>query len=294
MRRTVKQPLFKVFLYVVFALFIFWICFPFLWLVFSSIVNVKELGAVPPHWIPKEPTLNNFRAVFSGNYNATAETGYNDGTWQGRTGILNVMFNSFYIAGLVALLNVLVGGLAAYSISRFRTTLNRSLYLVFLGSRVLPPMALVMPFFIVFKHLGLINTPWALIISYNLFILPLSIWLLKVYFDKVPADVEEMSLIDGLNRYGALFRIIIPMAIPGFVAVFIMSMLESWSEFFYALVLTDQMTVPPLLIEFRQTQQVLWNQQAAASVLAVLPPLVVVLVLQNRIVSGLTAGAVKG
>jgi multiple sugar transport system permease protein/trehalose/maltose transport system permease protein len=155
-------------------------------------------------------------------------------------------------------------------------------------------MGMIIPFFIVFRRLNLINTPWALILSYNLFILPLSIWLLKSYFDRVPPDLEEMSMIDGLGRLGALFRIVIPVAVPGFIAVFIMAMMEGWSEFFFALVLTDELTLPPVLIGFEQMHQINWTTMAAATVMAIIPPLTLVLILQKYIITGLTAGAVKG
>jgi ABC-type glycerol-3-phosphate transport system permease component len=233
--------------------------------------------------------------VIAGKFNlSTDDVGLIAGTYENVQPVLPAMLNSFYIAFIVASYNMVVGGLSAYSMSRFRTKTNRSLYMIFLGSRVLPPMAMIIPFFLLFKTMNIINTPWVLVLSYNLFILPLSIWLLKAYFDKVPTDLEEMGMIDGLNRIGSLFRIVIPVAIPGFVAVFIMSMLECWSEFFFALVLTDQLTMPPVLIGFRQIEQILWNQMAAAAVLTVIPPVIFVIILQKYIITGLTAGAVKG
>lgn len=187
-----------------------------------------------------------------------------------------------------------IGGLAAYSISRFRTRVNNTLYLTFLISRVLPPMGMIIPFFIIFKKLNLINTPWALVISYNLLILPLAVWLLKGYFDSVPVDVEESALVDGATRFQTLLKILLPVAIPGFVATFIMSFMEGWSEFFFALTLTDEMTLPPVLAGFQRMEQINWNTLAAATVLTVVIPLTLTLVLQKYIISGLTAGAIKG
>ena len=171
--------------------------------------------------------------------------------------------------------------------------MNSSLFYFVIASRVLPGIGMIIPFFIMYRYLNLINTPLALILSYNLFVLPLTIWLLKGYFDNVPADLEEMALVEGLNRFSALVRIVIPVAIPGFIAVFVMSMMECWSEFFFALVLTDQLTLPPVLIGFENIQQIQWNIMAAATVVTVIPPVVVVLILQKYIVRGLTAGAVK-
>ncbi len=110
-----------------------------MWVVFSSFVTLKELGAVPPHWIPQEPTLNNYRSVMTGKFSITEETGYDVGTYESARSVLPAMLNSFYISFIVATFNILVGGLAAYSMSRFKTRTNRALYLTFLGSRVLPP-----------------------------------------------------------------------------------------------------------------------------------------------------------
>jgi len=144
-----------------------------------------------------------------------------------------------------------------------------------------------------FRIINVINTPWALILSYNLFILPLTIWLLKGYFDNVPVDLEEMALIEGLSRFKALLLIVVPVAIPGFIAVFIMAMMESWSEFFFALILTNQLTLPPILVGFEQMEQIQWNVMAAATVITIIPPVIVALILQKYIITGLTSGAVK-
>lgn len=290
MNYAIKRKAFKILLYIGFAIFIFWILFPFSWVFISSFMTQKELGAIPPHWIPKEPTLNNFSSVILGRATAGGAHGITEKTKV----ILPAMFNSFYISLIVALYNTVIGGIAAYSMSRFRTKINHSLYLTFIGSRVLPPMAMMIPFFVIFRKFNMINTPWALILSYNLFVLPLTIWLLKGYFDTVPVAVEEMALVDGATRFQALFKILVPIAIPGFIATFIMAFMEGWSEFFYALTLTDQMTLPPTLAGFQRMEQINWNTLAAATVLAVILPITLALILQKYIISGLTAGAIKG
>ncbi len=285
-----RKNIVKVVLYLAFAVFVFWILFPFIWVFISSFMTQRELGVIPPRWIPHEPTLDNYRSVILGQ----ARAGGMHGTTTATRAILPSMMNSFYISFVVALFNCFIGGLAAYSMSRFRTLVNRSLYLAFLTSRILPPMAMIIPFFILFRRTQMINSPWALIFSYNLMILPLVIWLLKGYFDTVPVDVEEMSLIDGATRFQALFHILLPVAVPGFIATFILSFMEGWSEFFYALTLTNQLTLPPVLAGFQQMEQINWNTMAAATVLTVIPPVMLALVLQRYIISGLTAGAIKG
>jgi len=280
-------------LYLAFFMFVFWIVFPFLWVIISSFMNIDELGAVPPHWIPKSPTLANYRSVLLGVYEGKNTYG-TYGSGQKAETILPALRNSFLIAFIVSFINILVGGLAAYSISRFKTRLNKTLFYTLITSRILPPIGMVIPFFVIFRFMKFINTPMALIISYNLFVLPMTIWLLKGYFDNVTTDLEEMALVEGLSRIRALLLIVIPVAIPGFIAVFIMSMMECWSEFFFALVMTDQMTLPPVLIGFEKMEQIQWNVMAAATVVTVIPPVVLALFLQKYIVTGLTAGAVKG
>ena len=280
-------------LYIALALFIFWIIFPFLWVVISSFMNINELGAIPPHWIPKRPTLNNYKSVLFGVYEGKNTYG-TYGAGQKAETIIPALINSVVISLVVSFINILVGGLAAYSISRFRTRMNKSIFYSIIASRILPPIGMVIPFFIIFRIIKVINTPLALILSYNLMVLPITIWLLKSYFDNVPADLEEMALVEGLSRFKALLLIVIPIAIPGFIAVFIMSMMECWSEFFFALVLTDQMTLPPVLIGFEKMEQIQWNVMAAATVVTVVPPVVVALIMQKYIVTGLTAGAIKG
>ena len=292
MRSSRKNHILKAISYAGFALFTFWIIFPFLWVVISSFMTISELGAVPPHWIPKEPTLSNYKSVLLGIYEGNQIIG-GYGAGQKAETILPALKNSFVIALVVSFINIMIGGLAAYSISRFRTKMNSSLFYFVIASRVLPGIGMIIPFFIMYRYLNIIDTPLALILSYNLFVLPLTIWLLKGYFDNVPADLEEMALVEGLTRLSALIRIVIPVAIPGFIAVFVMSMMECWSEFFFALVLTDQLTLPPVLIGFENIQQIRWNIMAAATVVTVVPPVVVVLFLQKYIVRGLTAGAVK-
>ncbi len=286
----IRKSILVVLLYIGFAGFVFWILFPFVWVFISSFMNQGELGAIPPHWIPHQPTLDNYSSVILGK--ASAQLVH--GTTEKTKVILPTMFRSFYISFIVSLVNIFIGGLAAYSISRFKTRFNNGLYLTFLISRVLPPMGMIIPFFIIFRRLNLINTPWALIISYNLLILPLVIWLLKGYFDSVPIDVEESALVDGANRFQTFTKILLPVAIPGFVATFIMSFMECWSEFFFALTLTDEMTLPPVLAGFQNMEQINWTTLAAATVLTLIIPITLALVLQKYIISGLTAGAIKG
>ena len=141
-----------------------------------------------------------------------------------------------------------------------------------LVSRVVPAIAIITPFFVLFRVTGLINTPFALIFSYLLFTLPLSIWLLKSYFDALSPEIEEAAMVDGASRLRILWIIVAPLAAPGLIATGLLVFLESWSEFFYANVLTNQLTVPPLLASYNSLQTFSWNTLAAATVLSLIPP----------------------
>ena len=161
-------------------------------------------------------------------------------------------------------------------------------------TRVLPALSLIVPLFIILRKLRLINTIWALIFTYTIFILPLTIWILREYFDTLARDIEEMALIDGATRWQAFRMVIAPLAVPGLIAVGVMAFMEAWSEFFFALTLTNSLTYPPLLMSFRNLHQVNWNALAAATTLGVIPPVVVAFVFQRYLVRGLSEGAVKG
>jgi ABC-type glycerol-3-phosphate transport system permease component len=189
--------------------------------------------------------------------------------------------------------NLIIGGLAGYAYSRYRFRGSRAGYFFLLASRVVPGIAIVVPFFVVFRSIGLINTPWALVLAYNLFTLPLSIWLLKSYFDHLPREVEEAAFVDGAGRLRTIAVIVAPLARPGLVATGLLIFLEAWSEFFYAVVLTNSLTVPPLLASYQSLQTFTWNTLAAATVVSLVPPILLAVVFQRYIVSGLSTGAVK-
>ena len=276
----------------VFALaFGFWILFPFYWMITSSFMTPAELGAVPPHWIPRNPTTQNYVQVTTGE-TSNAKSAYGSGTEGQR--FPRALYYSFLVGICVAAFNLVVGALAGYSFARFRFFGSNVSYLLFLGSRALPTMALIIPMFIVYRNLGMIDTPWALVISYNVFTLPMTIWVLKEYFSTIPVDIEEMAMIDGATRLQAFVKVVLPIAGPGLTAAGLIAFMESWSEFFYALCLTNQLTFPPLLAGFRRLEQVNWNALAAAAVLGVIPPVLLALLFQRFLVAGLSRGAVKG
>ncbi len=276
--------------YFAFFCLLFWIGFPVYYMLITSFMDPPELGAKPPHWIPQEPTLENYREVIIGE---TGQRGsYGSTTEFSR--MMPALLNSTIVSLAVVLLNLVIGGMAAYAFSRFDFRLSRIAYIGVLMTRVLPALSLIVPLFIILRKLKLINTLWALILTYTIFILPLTIWILREYFDTLARDIEEMALIDGATRWQAFRMVVAPLAVPGLIAVSVMSFMEAWSEFFFALTLTNSLTYPPLLMSFRNLAQVNWNALAAATIVGVIPPVIVAFVFQRYLVRGLSEGAVKG
>lgn len=277
-----------VFIYFCFVLFGIWVLAPLWFTVHSSFSNPSEMSIRPPNWIPAKPTLGNYISVFT---SATDKSGQYTSQQAGR--MWRAMSNSLIVGLLVAFSNILIGGFAGYAYSRYRFRGSKAGYLFLLATRVVPGIAIIVPFFAVFREVGLIDTPWALIISYNLFTLPFSVWLLKSYFDRLPREIEEAAYVDGASRLRTIFVIVAPLARPGLVATLLLIFLESWSEFFYAMVLTNSLTVPPLLASYQSLQTFTWNVLAAATVVSLIPPIILAVIFQRYIVSGLTQGAVK-
>lgn len=280
----------KTLTYFAFFCLLFWVGFPVYYMLMTSFMDPPELGAKPPNWIPKEPTIENYREVIIGE---TGQRGsYGSTTEFSR--MMPALLNSTFVSVAVVFFNLIIGGMAAYGFSRFEFRFSRAAYLGVLMTRVLPALSLIVPLFIILRKLGLINTLWALIFTYTIFILPLTIWILREYFDTLARDIEEMALIDGATRLQAFRIVVLPLAVPGLIAVGVMSFMEAWSEFFFALTLTNSLTYPPLLMSFRNLAQVNWNALAAATVVGVIPPVIVAFVFQRYLVRGLSEGAVKG
>jgi ABC-type glycerol-3-phosphate transport system permease component len=286
-----KRPTVRgVIVYACFALFIFWILFPLWFTAMSSIMTERELASVPPHWLPQQPTLKNYGAVLFG----TVQGAFVSQTATGiGSAVVRALGMSFLIGMVVALFNVVVGGITAYGYSRFSFPGRNVGFFVVMASRVVPAIAIVLPFFILFRNLDLIGSPLALIISYNVFTLPLAIWVISGYLDGLPRELEDSARVEGAKELQVLFHVVAPLALPGLIAAGLLVFLECWSEFFYALVLTNELTIPPVLVGFQNGDQFTWTSLSAATMLSLIPPMVLALVFQRYVVSGLTKGAFR-
>ncbi len=283
-RRRFGQKLLFSLLTIPVLLFIF---FPLLWLFSASLSTQIELFTVPPHWIPQHPTLQNYMDIFFPSQAASSVP---------KTFAV-ALLNSMKIASAVTIICILIGSLAAYALVRIPFGLNRSIQLGLIATRMIPEVSLILPLFIIASSLQLINKPIVLILTYMSFALPYAIWLMMAYFQTVPVDLEEAARLDGCSRLGILFRVVMPISVPGLVSTAMFVFLLAWDEFFYALIFTstlDAKTVPVALAEFVGRYVVNVNGMMAGGILAAIPPVLVALIFQRYIVSGMTAGAVKG
>ena len=265
----------------------FFIFFPLLWLFSASLSNQVELFSVPIHWIPEHPTFQNYLDIFFPSLAASSVP---------RT-FATALWNSIKIASAVTIICIFVGSLAAYALTRIPFGFNRSIQLGIIATRMIPEVSLVLPLFIIASSLQLINKPIVLIITYMSFALPYAIWLMAAYFQTVPVELEDAARLDGCSRVGILFRVVMPISVPGLVSTAMFVFLLAWDEFFYALIFTSTLaakTVPVAIAEFVGRYVVNINGMMAGGILAAVPPVLVALIFQRYIVRGMTAGAVKG
>jgi ABC-type glycerol-3-phosphate transport system permease component len=207
------------------------------------------------------------------------------------------IINSLVIAGTTTMLAVVIGAPAAYAIARLRFRWRHVMAAAILAISVFPQIAILSPLFLILRAVHLIDTYPGLVLPYMTFSLPLAIWLMAAFFRQLPRDLEEAAMMDGASRARAALEIMLPLAAPGIATSAILTFLYAWNEFLFALSFTlgpHRQTVPVAIALFRGQYQVPWGQVLAAAVVASLPVAAIVLAFQRRIVSGLTAGAVKG
>ncbi len=253
--------------------------FPFAWMALSSIKQLNELYTVPPHWWPEAPTLANYaKVIFDSNIPKY---------------FLNSVIISVGSTGLALLLAIF----ASYGFARYKFK-GRPLFQAFvLIGQLLPTAAIIVPLFITLRVLGLVNTFWGMILVYMIITLPLSVWMLTSYFKAIPVELEEAAIIDGCSRLGVLFRITLPLSLPGIIAVLVYAFVTTWNEFIFALCFATDSSVKTLPIgiaEFSTEFNTDWGAVMAASVVMTIPIALLFFSMQRYFVSGLMSGAVKG
>ncbi|WP_067283390.1 carbohydrate ABC transporter permease [Streptomyces jeddahensis] len=265
--------------YVALLAYLVFLAFPFLWLVSTAFKPPRELASLHPTWIPKDPTLANFRQAFD------------------EQPLLGAALNSLVAAIGAALIAVVIATPMAYVMARRRTLLARAATGWVVVSQAFPFVLVIIPLFLVLKELRLINSVPGLIMVYVVWALPFALWMLVGYVRAVPAELEEAAAVDGAGRVRTLVSVVAPLLAPGLVATALFAFISAWNEFFFALVLLktpEKQTLPVVLTHFIGAEGVAdLGPLAAAAFLATLPSLVVFAIIQKRITSGMLAGAVK-
>jgi multiple sugar transport system permease protein len=260
------------------AVFLLAWAFPIVWSVLSSFKNERDVLAYPPK-LMFEPTLAAYRDVLFGS-----------------ASILPNLWSSFVISIGTTVVTMLMAVPAAYALARLRIPGKRFAGFYILATQMLPPVGIIIPYFLILRNIGWMDTYQGIILIYLSFSLPFAIWLLVSYFEDIPYEMEEAAYIDGASRMKTLWRIIIPQVQGGIAVTVVFVFLNAWNEFLFAVVLSGN-TVRPVTIamfNFVSVEQTLWAKLGAVSVLAMLPVIVLGVVAQKHIVKGLTVGAVKG
>jgi multiple sugar transport system permease protein len=252
--------------------------FPFLYLLFTSFKTPIDTIAVPPTILPREWTLENYTNAL------------------GRSGVVASFINSIQTAIISTVLSLVLAVPAAYGITRYKTVSGRIFIMAALVTRMVPPVAIGIPLASMMASLGLSDTPIALSIAHTTISLPLSIWLMSSFFEAVPKDLEEAATVDGCSRLGALWRVVIPVVSGGIAVTAIFAFLASWNEFLFALLMTAirSQTTPVVIANFQTQFGLDWGSMTALAAVYSIPVILLTLLLQRKIVAGMTLGAVKG
>jgi len=259
------------------GLFVVFVLLPIYWMVITSIKPTSDYLTVPPVWFPAEPTIVHYTAALF--------------SYRGLDGLINSMI----VASSATVLSCLFGTLMAYSMARFHTGGEHLAFWV-LSQRFLPPVAIVLPIFLLFRNWHLYDTHVGLILAYTFMTLPLSVWMMYAYFRQLPRSLEDAALVDGLSRWQALWMVAVPLAAPGIVAAAVFVFIAVWTEFFFALILTSRhaFTLPTVFRAFLGFQGAQYGEACALATTSLVPSIALGILVQRHLVRGLTLGALRG
>ena len=273
-----RRPLTTVFLYLLVIVTLVVLLFPFYWMFVTAIRPGNELLAYPPRFFPGDGSFDAFTKVLR------------------ESNIFRWFLNSTIVTGFTILLAVPISALAGYAMSRFKFRGVAETGYLLLTARMLPASLLIIPLYAIFAQLGLINNFAALVIANTTFIVPFGAWMLKGFFDSIPRDLEDAAMIDGTSAFMALVRVVIPLSLPGLAATTIYCAILTWGEFVFASTLMSgesRWTGPIGIASFNQQYQVQWNEIMAASLIFIVPVILLFAFLERFLVQGIAAGGVK-
>lgn len=267
---------------------------PFTWMVISSVSTQAELLSIPPHWIPQQPTLETYQALLGGgsiSYRGIGEVAAPIKAF-GRAAL-----NSLVIAVSTTVLCLVLGTLAAFAFANFRFRFKSQLYFLILAVQLIPSISLVVPLYLVLQKLGLSDSYLGMTLVYATFTMAFVIWVMTGYLLTIPKELADAGRIDGCTRLGALWYVVLPLVRPGLLATGSLAFITAWDEFLFALLFTNTLaakTLPVVISEFSTQFSLEYGLMMTGGVLASLPPVVLAFLFRKQLVSGLTAGAVKG
>jgi len=267
--------------YLVLVVIAFYMLFPFYWAIRSALTKDSDLFVTPVQYIPNNPTLENFGNALTG-------------------GVLKpALINSAVVAASVTLLSLVIGASAAYALGRLQFRGRTVMMYVILSMTIFPQIAILGALYTMFSDFGIINTSWSLIISYLIFTLPFTVWVLQSFFRTMPKELEESAYVDGASPFRTFWAVMLPLAAPGLVTTGLLAFINAWNEYLYAvsfLQTSDHYTVPVAIAAWPSSSQYNhpWGEIMAGTVVVTVPLIILVLIFQRRLVAGLTAGAVKG
>ncbi len=250
---------------------------PYIWMFISSITPEKDMD-IEFRYFPRNPTLENYGRIFQ------------------KINFSSNMKDSLIVAFATMVLGLGISVTASYSFSRFKFRGRNYLLIQFLVINMFPIVLLLIPLFVIMRVLNLIDTYFALIIAYSTFTIPFSVWMMTSFFNAIPTEVDESALVDGCNRFSAMLRVVIPIAMPGISATGIYIFITAWNEFLYAAILTGTKvrTIPVALQNLIGEYEIAWGLLTAGGIISAIPVIILFFFIQKRLISGMTAGAVKG
>ena len=265
--------------YGIIALICIFSLFPIVWALGTSFKTQAQIYALPPEWLPAPYTFDNYLQVLLD------------------ASMLRYFMNTAVVSLGATCISLAIGILAAYGFSRYKFPGAKTLLASILFTRVLPRVTLIVPFYITLRNLKLLNTYPGLILVYLMVVMPISVWMLKGFFDNIPLEIEEAAIMDGCSAFGMLMRIVIPISLPAIAAVGMYTFILAWNEFLFALLMTTDSTTRTISVAlafYIDEAGVHWGPMMAASILMSIPAVIVFTISQRNLVKGLSEGAVKG
>jgi trehalose/maltose transport system permease protein len=282
-RRSARRLAKRIPFYFLIAAIFFYALFPFYWALRSAFTKESELFKTPVQYIPTNPTFENFREVLSSDQ------------------FLHALLNSTIVAGSVTLVALALGALAGYALGRFRFRGRSAVLYTMLGMTIFPQIAILGALYTMINRFHLYDSLRALVLSYMILVLPFTVWVLTSFMRALPKDLEEAAYVDGASPIQTFYRVMLPLVAPGLVTAGLLAFIAAWNEFLFALSFIqtpERYTVPVAITSFTGESGSAfdkpWGQIMAATVVVTVPLIVLTLVLQRRILAGLTSGAVKG